>query len=742
MSEFADILHSVSNRVLLMSVQASLLAIIILFALLVFRKFVSPKWRYLLWTVLVLRLVMPWSPQSNMSVFNLTHKLTAFNEATKTDSLLISDHISSDSPSSPARSFQQVPTMTGINPEITKAASGFSVTAIKFLFFGLPLIWLAGVLIKTLFLVIGHYGLARHFARQRPVTDPALLNLLEDCKEEIKLNTPISLVMSSMIKTPALLGFMRPRLLIHSEITQNLSKEEIRLVFLHELAHIKRMDIPVTWIVEVLKTLHWFNPFLWLAFYHMRQERELACDSMVLSCSRTDDSRNYGETLLKFMTTPSRPLMAAGFMGIMERGRNMTRRIKWICSFPGNTNRKPVFSLLLIILLALTGLTNAKIAGKDINLSYAPTGYAKLLKLSGMEEIHPVLSRFAVVKWQQVKEISKTSQIKILPDISKFFRYAQKGDWLASTAYLQKIRQNPPNSLWYAVQETDLAFEQFIGWDEKIVRDYANDILEGMDENTILLAGTDPCRGIVTAFNEVRPESNVIVIAQRNLSQKPYINYLSSRYGDRINLPSEQDIDNTLEMMDENGAETANDILCKQLFELNKDRCSFFVEDNRFSSWMTPHLVPHGLVMGLNKKPIPGPLPDSVVEKDHVYWNARTNELVKNVSFNISIQQSISYSSLRCAIGSVYEAREMNREAEYAYQQARLLCPSSVDVVHRLASLYRKTGRHREALAVLLDLQQHQILTLYEEKKITDISQKIMDEFSGEEKSFSEMIKR
>ena len=53
---------------------------------------------------------------------------------------------------------------------------------------------------------------------------------------------------------------------------------QLRHVFLHELAHLKRFDIAVGLLTAVVQTVHWFNPLVWLAFRRMRDDREVACD--------------------------------------------------------------------------------------------------------------------------------------------------------------------------------------------------------------------------------------------------------------------------------------------------------------------------------------------------------------------------------------------------------------------------------------------------------------------------------
>lgn len=93
----------------------------------------------------------------------------------------------------------------------------------------------------------------------------------------------------------------RPRLLIPYGIINKLSEEEKRYVFLHELAHLKRKDNLINWIMVLVQALHWFNPIVWYAFYKMREDCEVACDADVLSLLNPAEHKKYGETIINLI---------------------------------------------------------------------------------------------------------------------------------------------------------------------------------------------------------------------------------------------------------------------------------------------------------------------------------------------------------------------------------------------------------------------------------------------------------
>ena len=82
---------------------------------------------------------------------------------------------------------------------------------------------------------------------------------------------------------------------------ESLGSQRLRHVFMHELAHLKRKDVLVNWLMATLQVLHWFNPLIWYAFYRIRAERELACDAIVLSRAGLEDSPEYGKTIVHLL---------------------------------------------------------------------------------------------------------------------------------------------------------------------------------------------------------------------------------------------------------------------------------------------------------------------------------------------------------------------------------------------------------------------------------------------------------
>jgi beta-lactamase regulating signal transducer with metallopeptidase domain len=224
----------------------------------------------------------------------------------------------------------------------------------------LSLVWLGGAFVLGVYVLAGNFSLWRIVKRQRPLTEQKVLDLLEDCKQQMGVQTVLSVVVTGRIKSPALFGFVRPRLLLPEGIIESLRDEELRNVFLHELAHLKRHDIGFGWLIAVCQVIHWFNPLVWYGFHRMRIDRELACDALALSRGQADKYCEYGQTIVHLLEKFSQPQRLPGLAGILEDKSQLKRRITMIARFKKGSYRWSALAVVLLAVLGCVVLTNAQ----------------------------------------------------------------------------------------------------------------------------------------------------------------------------------------------------------------------------------------------------------------------------------------------------------------------------------------------------------------------------------------------
>lgn len=324
----------------------------------------SSKWQYIIWLIVLAKMLLPWSPESELSVFNIVPRSTSYKYTN-----LISDvpqeraslDAMSDTVPSASKSIEPVPAATPALSEKQEShlSPAYSMFFIK-LYEWLPFIWLGGALVFLSFVVSSNFRMWRLIKNQRPLTDERILRLLEDCKSQMGVNTIIGVVLTDQVNSPALFGFIRPRLLLPEKMLEELNLSEIRYVFLHELAHVKRLDIATNWLITWLQVLHWFNPLVWYAFYRMRTDRELACDSLALSKMDVDDIDRYGHTIIVLLEKFSHRMRLPGLAGILENKSQMKDRILMISKFNSGSYKWRPIAIVLLILFGCVTLSGAK----------------------------------------------------------------------------------------------------------------------------------------------------------------------------------------------------------------------------------------------------------------------------------------------------------------------------------------------------------------------------------------------
>jgi len=229
----------------------------------------------------------------------------------------------------------------------------------------LPMLWLAGTLLIAGYVCMRSIGLWRMVKRERPITDQKMLDLLEDCKMQMGIETILGVVVSDRIRSPALFGFIRPRLLLPQGMLETFGLEELRYVFIHELAHLKQRDIYLGWLIALLHVTHWFNPLMWFAFSRIRADREIACDRLAISTMTPDEPPEYGRTIVSLLESFSQTRYLPSVAGILEDTCQIERRIKMIADYKKTSHTRGAGAMLLVAALACVVLTNAYVAKAD-----------------------------------------------------------------------------------------------------------------------------------------------------------------------------------------------------------------------------------------------------------------------------------------------------------------------------------------------------------------------------------------
>ena len=339
----------------------------------------GPRWSHALWLVLLIRLVLPGTFPGQINLLSFVPSFdrqieqqqpsnaAGSNEISQTaQSSNVTEAIPAHRPESDVGRQKQTTPKPGMLTNLQNKLKPWVASLSRVL----PFIWVAGAMVIGLYLLMSNFFLWRIVKRERPLLDQKTLELFEECKERIGVQTIVGLIPSEKIKSPALFGFIRPRLLLPMEMLEEASQEEIQYIFLHELAHLKRRDIYLGWLTSLLQILHWFNPLVWFAFYRMRADRELSCDALVLSRTGKEESQEYGRAIVGLLRRFSRSRPLPAMAGILENKSQLKRRITMIAQFKKNSYQWSPLAVFLILAVSFVSLSFA--IGSKNQKTYLP----------------------------------------------------------------------------------------------------------------------------------------------------------------------------------------------------------------------------------------------------------------------------------------------------------------------------------------------------------------------------------
>ncbi len=169
----------------------------------------------------------------------------------------------------------------------------------------------------------------------------------------LEIKQDLKIYLSSLVKSPLTIGFIKPVILIPLACINNLNAQQMEAVILHELAHIKRADYLFNMLQLIIEMILFFNPFSKLLSNMIHKERENCCDDWVLQFQYNPVV--YAEALLKIACLNSSPCFAMSASGKKEG--DLLLRVKRMLKQKDKTfqYRNYVFALLSItILLSFT----------------------------------------------------------------------------------------------------------------------------------------------------------------------------------------------------------------------------------------------------------------------------------------------------------------------------------------------------------------------------------------------------
>ena len=306
-------------KLLNLSISASWLVLVVLALRLVLKR--APKWvNVLLWGMVALRLMLPFSIESALSLIpsaeTVSPEVVQFDPApTITSGVTIIDN--------------------AVNPSLSESFAAAPLASVNPLYVWTYLagwVWLIGLAAMLAYALVSYLRLRRRVSASIPLRENIYV-----CDE---------------VASPFILGIVHPRIYLPSA----LDEAQWGSVLSHERAHLARRDHWWKPLGYALLAVYWFNPLLWLAYTLLCRDIELACDERVLRGMDAGQVKDYSSALLA-CSVPRRMLaacpLAFGEVGVGARVKNALRY------------KKPAFwvvaaSVAVCVVVAVCFLTNPR----------------------------------------------------------------------------------------------------------------------------------------------------------------------------------------------------------------------------------------------------------------------------------------------------------------------------------------------------------------------------------------------
>jgi beta-lactamase regulating signal transducer with metallopeptidase domain len=214
-------------------------------------------------------------------------------------------------------------TAAAVVPSAQKAPLTFSSSWALYFFTAWAAI--ASMMLVRLSLSLWHIHSLRCGSQKVDVTDldPELQSAWAEASSR-----NVELRASDKMRVPAALGFVRPAVIVPTWTLRELPTAELRIILLHELAHIRRWDDWTNLAQKLVKVLFFFHPAVWWIESHLSLEREMACDDVVLA--QTTNPKAYARSLLTLAERVGLGKSVALAQAALGRAHQTAQRIRQI----------------------------------------------------------------------------------------------------------------------------------------------------------------------------------------------------------------------------------------------------------------------------------------------------------------------------------------------------------------------------------------------------------------------------
>ncbi|NMM62707.1 peptidase M56 [Clostridium sp. P21] len=399
------------NWIVQLSVSASILIVLVLAIQKLIKNRFGARFQYIIWFAVVLRLVLPQLPTSSISIFNYIPSAKQMPPIIVVEKSIKNEKQIGAEPriNSAYARYDEHNTEGGLNQLLNLSYVTKNTPLNPDISFFLSLIWIIGVFVISIYKLSIYINFQNKIRKRNAFCDTEVINILENCKSQMKIIRYIKLVETEKVKSPSLIGVIHPIILIPKNMHEIVPMSKLSYIFIHELSHLKQRDTVMNWIMLILGILHWFNPAIHYGFSKMCEDMEISCDSLALSYINDDEAKEYGLTILSLAEKISIYTNLPGMASIVSSKSKIKRRIIMIKMFNKKSHKVSAVAMASLLVLGCSVLTDGNAKASSIKNQIVSKFYKHQDKVD-----YPFVNDAKLIgRWQSVDFVKDINDFKV-----------------------------------------------------------------------------------------------------------------------------------------------------------------------------------------------------------------------------------------------------------------------------------------------------------------------------------------
>ncbi len=206
----------------------------------------------------------------------------------------------------------------------------------------LMLIWIIGFLVMLIRFLKNCHLQSEMILDFEPVEihDPLIVRAIK----RFGIRRDITVLRCQYIKSPITYGILHPKILISEDFFRT-SRSRRRTILQHELIHVKRLDVVMRGVMEIVLCVHWFNPLVWMMRECYLIDQEMSCDELVVRYMDKEERKEYSRTLLDMADCEEE--IASSLPSFLENKLVLRQRIEAILDY----KRMGIGGITIVVLI-------------------------------------------------------------------------------------------------------------------------------------------------------------------------------------------------------------------------------------------------------------------------------------------------------------------------------------------------------------------------------------------------------